>query len=124
MTVSIVIIVVGLLGSAFISATEAAVLGARRYRIEHRGEEGDERAELVIRIFDNYERFFGTILLLGNLFNITGILMLYPVHQLRRIPMRLARGLADLACENRLLAVGYVVGAFLVMPLVGILVLG
>ena len=71
MTVSIVIIVVGLLGSAFISATEAAILGASRYRIEHRGEEGDKRAELVIRIFDNYERFFGTILLLGNLFNIT-----------------------------------------------------
>ena len=71
MTVSIVIIVFGLLGSAFISATEAAVLGASRYRIEYRGEEGDKRAQLVLRIFDDYERFFGTILLLGNLFNIT-----------------------------------------------------
>ena len=71
MTVSIAIIVIGLLGSAFISATEAAVLGASRYRIEYRGEEGDKRARLVIRIFDDYERFFGTILLLGNLFNIT-----------------------------------------------------
>ncbi len=70
MTVSIVIIVFGLLGSAFISATEAAVLGASRYRIEHRGEEGDKRARFVIRIFDNFEKFFGTILLLGNLFNI------------------------------------------------------
>jgi len=69
-TVSIVIIVFGLLGSAFISATEAAVLGASRYRIEHRGEEGDKRARFVIRIFDNFEKFFGTILLLGNLFNI------------------------------------------------------
>ncbi len=70
MTTSIVIIVIGLLGSAFISATEAAVLGASRYRIEHRGEEGDKRAKLVVRIFDNYEKFFGTILLVGNLFNI------------------------------------------------------
>jgi putative hemolysin len=70
-TVSIVIIVVGLLGSAFISATEAAVLGASRYRIEYRSEEGDKRARLLLRIFDDYERFFGTILLLGNLFNIT-----------------------------------------------------
>jgi len=69
-TTSIVIIVIGLLGSAFISATEAAVLGASRYRIEHRGEEGDKRAKLVVRIFDNYEKFFGTILLVGNLFNI------------------------------------------------------
>ncbi len=61
----------GLLGSAFISATEAAVLGASRYRIEHRGEEGDKRAQLVVKIFDQYERFFGAILLVGNLFNIT-----------------------------------------------------
>lgn len=60
----------GLLGSAFISATEAAVLGASRYRIEHRGEEGDKRAKLVVQIFDQYEKFFGTILLVGNLFNI------------------------------------------------------
>jgi putative hemolysin len=69
-TTSIVIIVIGLLGSAFISATEAAVLGASRFRIEHRGEEGDKRAKLVVQIFDQYEKFFGTILLLGNLFNI------------------------------------------------------
>jgi putative hemolysin len=69
-TTSIVIIVIGLLGSAFISATEAAVLGASRFRIEYRGEEGDKRAKLVVQIFDQYEKFFGTILLLGNLFNI------------------------------------------------------
>ena len=70
MTTSIVIIVIGLLGSAFISATEAAVLGAGRHRIEHRGEEGDKRAQLVVKIFQQYEKFFGTILLIGNLFNI------------------------------------------------------
>ena len=69
-TTSIVIIVIGLLGSAFISATEAAVLGASRYRIEHRSEEGDKRAKHVVRIFEQYEKFFGTILLAGNLFNI------------------------------------------------------
>ncbi|MEE8047087.1 MAG: hemolysin family protein [Dehalococcoidia bacterium] len=70
MTTSIIIIAIGLLGSAFISATEAAVLGASRYRIEYRGEEGDKRAKLVIQIFDQYEKFFGAILLVGNLFNI------------------------------------------------------
>ena len=70
MTVSIIIIAIGLLGSAFISATEAAVLGASRYRVEYRGEEGDKRARLVVKIFDQYEKFFGTILLVGNLFNV------------------------------------------------------
>ena len=64
------IIIFGLLGSAFISATEAAVLDASRYRIEHLGEEGDKRASLVVRVFDQYEKFFGTILLVGNLFNV------------------------------------------------------
>ena len=68
MTISLLIILIGLLGSAFISATEAAVLGSSRYKIEHRSEEGDKRAKLVIRIFDQYEKFFGTILLVGNLF--------------------------------------------------------
>ena len=70
MTISLLIILIGLLGSAFISATEAAVLGSSRYKIEHRSEEGDKRAKLVIRIFDQYEKFFGTILLVGNLFNV------------------------------------------------------
>ena len=70
MVTAIVIIVVGLLGSAFISATEAAVLDASRYRIEHLGEEGDKRASSVVRIFDQYEKFFGAILLVGNLFNV------------------------------------------------------
>ena len=70
MTISLSIILIGLLGSAFISATEAAVLGASRYKIEHRSEEGDKRAKLLIRIFDQYEKFFGTILLVGNLFNV------------------------------------------------------
>ena len=70
MTISLLIILIGLLGSAFISATEAAVLGSSRYKIEHRSEEGDKRAKLLIRIFDQYEKFFGTILLVGNLFNV------------------------------------------------------
>ena len=52
MTFSILIILIGLLGSAFISATEAAVVGASRDKIEHRGEAADQRAQLVIRIFD------------------------------------------------------------------------
>jgi len=69
-TISLLIILIGLLGSAFISATEAAVLGSSRYKIEHRSEEGDKRAKLLIRIFDQYEKFFGTILLVGNLFNV------------------------------------------------------
>ena len=70
MTISIIIILTGLIGSAFISATEAAILDSNRYKIENLLEEGDSRAKSVIKILNNYEQFFGTILLLGNLFNV------------------------------------------------------
>lgn len=70
MLLSILIIVVGLTGSAFISATEVALLGSRRFRISNLAEEGDQRADAVLKILGDNERFFGTVLLLGNLFNI------------------------------------------------------
>lgn len=70
MLVSITIIVIGLIGSAFISATEVALLGSRRFRISHLAEEGDKRAEAVLKVLGDNERFFGTVLLLGNVFNI------------------------------------------------------
>ncbi len=70
MTLSIIIIIVGLLGSAFISATEVALLGSRRFRISRLAEEGDRRADTVLKILGDHEKFFGTILLLGNIFNI------------------------------------------------------
>jgi putative hemolysin len=70
MAVSIIIIVVGLAGSAFISATEVALLGSRRFRIRHLSEEGDRRAQAVLKILEQNEKFFGTILLVGNIFNI------------------------------------------------------
>ena len=70
MLVSIIIIVIGLAGSAFISATEVALLGSRRFRIRHMAEAGDRRAVAVIKVLEQHEKFFGTILLLGNIFNI------------------------------------------------------
>ncbi len=70
MLLSIIIIVVGLTGSAFISATEVALLGSRRFRISNLAEEGDQRAEAVLKILGENEKFFGTVLLVGNIFNI------------------------------------------------------
>lgn len=70
MTISIIIILIGLTGSAFISATEIALIGSRRFRISNLAEQGDQRAIFVTRVLENHEKFFGTILLLGNVFNI------------------------------------------------------
>ena len=64
-----------------------------------------------------------TIALVHTLFNIGGILLLYPITPLREIPIRAAETLARVAVERRLLAVAYVVGTFIVLPLVGVALL-
>ncbi|MDT8342618.1 MAG: Na/Pi symporter [Longimicrobiales bacterium] len=57
-----------------------------------------------------------TIALVHLLFNVTGTLLVYPVPAIRRIPLRLAQGLADLAVRSRVLAVSYVVFLFYLVP--------
>jgi sodium-dependent phosphate cotransporter len=65
-----------------------------------------------------------TIALTHTLFNIFGILLIYPWPRIRYIPVRLAEALADLAVRNRTAALAYVFGAFIVLPLMFIIVLG
>jgi sodium-dependent phosphate cotransporter len=62
-----------------------------------------------------------TIAIVHLLFNLTGILLVYPFEPIRRIPMMLARRLADSAVRSRKNAVFFVVGLFYVLP--GILIL-
>ena len=64
-----------------------------------------------------------TIALVHTLFNIGGILLLYPITPLREIPIRAAETLARVAVERRLLAVAYVVGMFILVPLIGVTLL-
>ena len=63
-----------------------------------------------------------TIALVHTLFNISGILLFYPIPRLRAIPITLATRLAALAAERKQLVVAYVVGLFLVVPILGILI--
>ncbi len=65
-----------------------------------------------------------TIALVHTLFNIGGILLLYPVTALRQIPIRGAEILARVAVERRLLAVVYVAGMFIAVPFIGVALLG
>ena len=59
-----------------------------------------------------------TIALVHTLFNVFGILVFYPVPSIRRIPIRLATGLASLAQRSRWWVLAYVGGVFVVLPLV------
>ncbi|HLL85171.1 MAG TPA: Na/Pi symporter [Longimicrobium sp.] len=61
-----------------------------------------------------------TIALVHLLFNVVGILILYPVPKVRMVPIRLAEGLADAAVRRTRVVIAYVVTVFLVLPLLGV----
>jgi len=63
------------------------------------------------------------IALTHTLFNLTGILLFYPLPQLRHLPIKAAERLSEVAVGNRVLAVGYVIGIFIIGPLIGIVLL-
>jgi len=62
-----------------------------------------------------------TIALTHTLFNLCGIALLYPVPAIRRIPLILARRLAEAAQKHKQIVVMYVVGAFIALPVLGML---
>ncbi|MGD9549194.1 MAG: Na/Pi symporter [Candidatus Krumholzibacteriia bacterium] len=63
-----------------------------------------------------------TVALVHLLFNLSGIAIIYPLPQLRRVPIRLATGLAQKTARKRIFAVYYMVGVFFLMPLVFVLI--
>jgi len=64
-----------------------------------------------------------TIALVHTSFNVFGILLFYPIPALRNLPVRLATALADVAQRRKRWAIIYVVGAFIVLPVVGVVAL-
>jgi sodium-dependent phosphate cotransporter len=57
------------------------------------------------------------------LFNISGIIVFYPVKKLREIPINLANRLSNVAAERRSLALAYTLTAFVIVPLLGVVIL-
>jgi sodium-dependent phosphate cotransporter len=57
------------------------------------------------------------------LFNVLGILIIYPLVKIRYIPVILAEKLSGIAVKHKWMAVAYTVIVFVVIPFVGILVL-
>ena len=64
-----------------------------------------------------------TVAVVHTLFNISGIMLFYPISALRNIPIRLAVALADVAAERRSAALLYTIGVFVILPLAGVMVL-
>ncbi len=64
-----------------------------------------------------------TVALVHTLFNICGIILLYPVPIVRRIPLGLARSLARLAARRPSAVVAYLLVVFILVPILGIAIL-
>ena len=64
-----------------------------------------------------------TIAVTHTLFNIAGILLIFPWPRIKYIPVDLAEALARLALRNKVLALSYTVVMFIVIPLLGIVIL-
>ena len=64
-----------------------------------------------------------TVALVHTLFNISGILAFYPISNLRKLPIKMANKLSDIAAERRSLALMYALTMFVVIPLLVVLVL-
>ena len=58
-----------------------------------------------------------TVALVHLLFNISGILIIYPFRRIRRIPINLARRLAQATARRRIWAAVYMLGVFFLLPL-------
>ena len=61
------------------------------------------------------------IALVHVLFNMTGIMIFFPVKAMRRIPILLAEALANTAVRNRMWVLIYVLGMFVVLPVLAIM---
>ena len=64
-----------------------------------------------------------TIALVHTIFNVTAIALIYPIRVVRELPIHAAEVLAGVAASKRTLAIGYVLGVFIVIPIVGIVLL-
>lgn len=59
-----------------------------------------------------------TIAFCHTLFNVFGIAIIYPIPAIRRVPIRMAEWVGELAFKNRLYAIAYLLGLFYILPLI------
>lgn len=67
---SILILVILVIMSAYFSATETAFSSLNRTKLKTLAEKGDKRADLALKISENYDRLLSTILIGNNIVNI------------------------------------------------------
>ena len=66
----IIALIVLIVLSAYFSATETAFTSLNRIRMKNMAEKGDKRAELVLKLLENFDKLLSTILVGNNIVNI------------------------------------------------------
>ena len=69
-TVYLTVLACCVAGSAYFSATETAFSTCNRFRLKSMANKGNGRAQLVLKLLDNYDRLISTILVGNNFVNI------------------------------------------------------
>lgn len=69
-TISLIIIVACIIMSAYFSATETAFSSLNKIRIKNMADKGNKKAQLVVRLSENYDSLLSTILIGNNIVNI------------------------------------------------------
>ena len=69
-SLSLIIIIICIVMSAYFSATETAFSSLNRIRIKNMAEKGNKKAQLVLRLSENYDSLISTILIGNNIVNI------------------------------------------------------
>ena len=69
-SISLIIIVLCVIMSAYFSATETAFSSLNRIRIKNMAEKGDKKAQLVLNLSENIDNMLSTILIGNNIVNI------------------------------------------------------
>lgn len=66
----IVIIIICIIFSAFFSASETAYTSVNKIKLKTQADDGDKKAQAVLKVIDNYDRLISTILIGNNIVNI------------------------------------------------------
>lgn len=69
-TLNLIIIVICIIMSAYFSATETAFSSLNRIRVKNMAEKGNKKAQLVLKLLENYDNLLSTILIGNNIVNI------------------------------------------------------
>ncbi len=70
MNVTLIIILLCIIMSAYFSATETAFSSLNRIRIKNMADKGNKRAALGLKLSEDYDRLLSTILIGNNIVNI------------------------------------------------------